>query len=383
MRSDTQTPPRPAARLFLTLLLLPALLAIGGCIVTGGPNDGPLWRAGLTSTYTPAEIIHKLGERRVLFVGETHTRYDHHLLQLRALEALHRADPRLAIGVEWFQRPAQPHLDDYIAGRIDEKTLLSRSEYYQRWRFDYRLYRPILQYARRHGIPVIALNAPVELTKAIGDKGLDGLTPAQSAQLPPVIDRSNQQYIEQLREVFDHHPKAEERNFEHFVDVQLTWDETMAQQVADYLQRHPQQRMIVFAGIGHVQYGWGIPDRVARQSGLRPVIVLPTDDGKEPEGRADYLVMTREQKLPAPGLLGVFVDQAGGQARILHVIDDGAAAKAGLVRDDLILAIDGQPTASFGDVKFALMGRTPGDRVRVRVGHLDSQESREVELILQ
>ena len=37
--------------------------------------------------------------------------------------------------------------------------MLRGTQYYDRWRFDYRLYREILSSARRHRIPVIALSA--------------------------------------------------------------------------------------------------------------------------------------------------------------------------------------------------------------------------------
>ena len=53
-------------------------------------------------------LIEALDTHRVVFVGETHDRYDHHLNQLAILQALHRRNPQVAIGVEWFQQPFQP-----------------------------------------------------------------------------------------------------------------------------------------------------------------------------------------------------------------------------------------------------------------------------------
>ena len=38
--------------------------------------------------------------------------------------------------MEFFQQPFQPALDDYIAGKIDEKEFLKKSEYYLRWRIE-------------------------------------------------------------------------------------------------------------------------------------------------------------------------------------------------------------------------------------------------------
>jgi uncharacterized iron-regulated protein len=102
------------------------------------------------------QLLSALDGKRVIFVGESHDRYDHHLNQLAVIRGLHERGADLAIGTEFFQEPFQPDLDEYVAGRIDEKTLLRKTEYFERWRFDYRLYRDIVTYARDKGIPLRA-----------------------------------------------------------------------------------------------------------------------------------------------------------------------------------------------------------------------------------
>jgi uncharacterized iron-regulated protein len=95
-------------------------------------------------------IIPQLAQKQVVFVGEIHDRFGHHLAQLEIIKRLYRAYSDLAIGVEYFQRSSQPYLDAYIAGELDEKSFLKKTEYFERWSFDYRLYRPIFRYAREH-----------------------------------------------------------------------------------------------------------------------------------------------------------------------------------------------------------------------------------------
>ena len=81
------------------------------------------------------------------------------LLQLEDYDGLVRRlrerGAELAIGMEFFQQPFQDSLDAYIAGTLSEEDLLRETEYFERWRFDYRLYRPILRYAKEHGIDVV------------------------------------------------------------------------------------------------------------------------------------------------------------------------------------------------------------------------------------
>jgi uncharacterized iron-regulated protein len=73
-------------------------------------------------------LLEALDSKRAIFVGETHDRYDHHLNQLTVIRGLHERGLDLAVGMEFFQEPFQPDLDDYVAGRIDEKTLLKETE---------------------------------------------------------------------------------------------------------------------------------------------------------------------------------------------------------------------------------------------------------------
>ena len=55
-------------------------------------------KAGKGLTFSA--LIDELNLNRVVYVGEIHDRYDHHLTQLAILKALHQRNPRLAIGVE-------------------------------------------------------------------------------------------------------------------------------------------------------------------------------------------------------------------------------------------------------------------------------------------
>lgn len=312
-------------------------------------------------------IAPKLAGKRVVFIGEIHTRYDHHLNQLDVIRRLHGQGAPLAIGVECFQQPYQRHLDDYIAGKIDEHELLRKTEYYQRWRFDFRLYAPILAFAREHRIPVVALNVPGEITTKVGRDGLDALTPEERKWVPQTDD-TDAAYRERLRSAFEQHPRepGSVQTFENFLAAQLVWDEGMAQRAADYLKANPRRRMVVLAGSGHLAYGAGIPRRLTRRLPVETAIVL--HDGFEPlgPGVADFLLLSEEKRLPPAGVLGVVLGKQG-QAVVTDFAKGSAAEAAGIRRGDGIVAIDGSGVANLGEVKAALWDKRPGDAVRVDV----------------
>src|SRR5262249_23060661 len=190
-------------------------------------------------TIDDSAVITALSDKRVVFVGEEHDRYDNHLSEVEVIRRLHEQDPeRWAVGVEFIQRRFQPDLDSYVAGRINEREFLRKTEYFDRWGFDFRLYRPIFQYARDNRIPMIALNAERELTGKVAKSGLDGLSSAERDRIPREIDKSDTAYRDRLQKVFQQHPNASNGNFEHFFEAQLVWDEPMAQRTSDYVESH-------------------------------------------------------------------------------------------------------------------------------------------------
>lgn len=244
-------------------------------------------------------VIAELAEKRVIFIGETHDRYEQHLNQLEIILRLHDRDPmRWAIGLECFQRQFQAYLDAYVAGKLSEDELLKKTEYSQRWGYDFRLYRPVIQYARSQRIPLVALNAESELTNAVGESGLDGISSADRARLPMEIDESDSAYRNRVHEVYEKHPPDSRGEFEHFWQAQLVWDETMAERVADYLTGHPDKGMIVLAGSGHIAFGSGIPSRVKRRiPGIESAILLSAEKADADSQGADYLLISPSLKL--------------------------------------------------------------------------------------
>jgi uncharacterized iron-regulated protein len=322
----------------------------------------------LSAVINVSSLIEKVADRRVVYIGETHDQYQHHLNQLAIIKGLHAKHSDLGIGLEFFFQPYQPVLDRYIAGEIDEADLIRESEYFDRWRFDYRLYRPIFQYAREHGIPLIALNLESEITQQVGKEGIESLPEAMKKRVPLEIDRDNEQYHKRLRRIFDAHPHSEQRRFENFLEVQLLWDEGMAHQAAVWLERNPQAPLVVLAGAGHLIYGDGIPSRLARRLDASQAIILNVDAAAELDQKmADYLIVAEKRDLPPGGKLGVSLDTTRSPPSVNGFTETSGAREAGVENADRLLAIDGQPIKSYADIRIALMDRQVGDRVEVKV----------------
>jgi uncharacterized iron-regulated protein len=328
-------------------------------------------------------LIDKLAGRRAIFLGESHDHYEDHLNQRAIIQGLRAKGENLAIGMEAFQQPYQQVLDDYIAGHIGEAELLRRTDYFDRWRFDYRLYRPILRLAREQGIPVIALNIEREITEAVGDGGLGALSQAQKERIPADMDQGDAAYRERIKAAFDAHPPvhgaeadgakddpdAAAARFERFLAVQVLWDEGMAERAAAYLRDNPGNTLVVLAGAGHLEYGQGIPKRVARRIQVPAAVVLNGTQRDLDPDVADFLLYPRRVTLPTAGLLGVLLDteSKGEGVAVKGFAEESGAKTAGMEEGDRIVRVGEVPIRGYADLRIALLDSRPGQQMPVEV----------------
>jgi uncharacterized iron-regulated protein len=234
-----------------------------------------VWDARRRELITFGQMADRLLEADLVCVGETHDSEPHHRMQLQIIKALYARDESLGVGMEMFQRPFQKALDDYAAGRTTEEEFLKASEYERRWGFPWALYRPIVEFARRNGLPLAALNAPRELTQRISKVGVDGLTDEEKKELGDVdfhVKEHREHWFERLSKMHGARAPSEEQK-ERSYQVMAAWDEVMGRSAAEFQQSRRLRRMVVLAGSGHVDRGFGIAARAAKRTGGRAVTV--------------------------------------------------------------------------------------------------------------
>ena len=274
-----------------------------GAVAASGMN--------LVVNLAAAIVLQDLAKAEVVYLAETHDRPEDHQAQLYILQELHRLRPNLAIALEMFQRPYQPAIDRYLAGDLSEMELQSETQYQKRWGYPWEFYIPILRFAKEKKLPVVALNTPTEITRKVSRTGLDSLTLAEQQWIPPksAIRLEPAAYRDRIRQIYDeiHSGSGNSANFEKFFLAQVLWDETMADRIASTLQKRPDTLIVVLVGQGHVLYGDGIPNRVARRAGTngflrRPVqqrslLLNPSQDIQKQAGSAiaDYFWNTFSQ----------------------------------------------------------------------------------------
>ena len=226
-------------------------------------------------------VWRRLQQSRAICLGERHDNPFHHNLQRRVLERLgqlQQDEPErrgeLAIGYEMFQRPFQEPLAAYVRGELSEADFLEQTQYEQRWGADLALYRPLFEANRDQGLAGLALNAPTELTRAIGRDGIESLTPELAALLPELAldDAEHREHVFRLFGLTPDDPAA--ASLENVYRAQVTWDETMAQTASEWLTGDDDRRLLAFAGTAHCHES-AIPRRVTRRTGIEVLSATP------------------------------------------------------------------------------------------------------------
>lgn len=286
----------------LVLVALTFQVLVSGCATTRHPTSGDPYqlttlsrrRAARLFTLRPGEIYDRRQNRRVTFeqmmrdlrkatvvhIGEHHTALPHHRLQARIITALGWPRETLGVGLEMLPRDHQAVLDAYIRGEIDEKTMLKRVNWPRTWGFAFRLYRPLFEATRRSAGMLIALNIARQITRQVGRRGLQSLTPEQRRLVPNVYLGSTAHralFASFMRGAFHH---GLQHRLETLYQAQALWDAAMGARVLWALRHRRLEKMVVIAGSGHLIHGLGINMRIRRRAPeLKQRTVIPVTVG--------------------------------------------------------------------------------------------------------
>ena len=245
------------------------------------------------------EMVDRLLQYDIICIGETHDSEPVHRVQLQIIKALYAQDERLGVGMEMFQRPFQKEIDRYFRDEIKEDEFLKATEYKARWGFDWSLYRPIVEFCRRNELPIAALNVPRELTRRLSKVGFCELTEDERKQLGTIdfqVPAHRDHWYELLPTLHgqkDASPEQKEKGYQ----VMAAWDEYMADSAALFQKERRLRRLVVLAGSGHIERGFGIPDRTVKRTGGKAATIRVAVGGDveklTKEETTDYVIVVR------------------------------------------------------------------------------------------
>ncbi len=259
----------------------------------------------------------ELSQYDVVFFGEYHGHSGNHLAQMRMFQALHERYANMALSLEQFERDTQPVVDQYLAGEIGEQVLQDDARAWDNYEESY---RPLVEYAVAHQLPVIAANAPKNAVICVGRKGaeiLDEMPQPDRSWVAAELHIEEGAYLDKFMqfvagnsshggggdasEMSDRMRAMVMQSFA----AQVLRDDTMAESITMYLQDHPDSKVLHLNGNFHSASHLGTVERLkVRMPDLKIAVINPiaVDDNNTPawsdEDRAtgDYILLV--QNLP-------------------------------------------------------------------------------------
>jgi len=208
----------------------------------------------------------------VIFIGEEHgSRVSHHA-ELAILKGLAEHDSNLVLALEMFERDVQDILDAYLSGKISEKTFLKQSRPWPNYPEDY---RPLIEFAKRRGMPVIAANVPRRAAAAVAmaNQVSPDVMGEDRRYLPKTLHLKSKEYYERFTssmEEMPHFTPMKGMEVDGLYKAQVLKDSVMAASVEPFLDR----RTLFCCGHFHSDYHLGIPYQLQKNHPKLKIAVI-------------------------------------------------------------------------------------------------------------
>lgn len=278
---------------FSTIIII-FLLAVSPALVIAQikPPYAIFTAEGKTISYN--KMIKSLGEADIVFFGELHDNALGHWLELQVLKDLYAVRTNITIGMEMFEADNQLVFNEHQAGLIEEKHFLKEAKIWDNYKTDY---KPLVNFAIKAKLPVIATNVPRRYASLVYRKGvsaLDSLT-AESKQwiapLPLEVDYTLTSY-QAMMEGMGQHGSGTALNL---VASQALKDATMAHFILKY--KKPNDLFYHLNGAYHSQDKQGIIYYIRKTSPEHKIITIHTTtqpmlDNLDPasKSKADFII---------------------------------------------------------------------------------------------
>jgi len=268
-------------------ILIGSLLIAGAALASEAPalpdlTTFALMRSNPATFLTVEQTADALKDSDVIFLGEWHDHSGNHLAEMELFRALYQRAPQLALSMEQFERDVQPVVDDYMDGKIGEEALLGRG---RAWSNYAESYRPLVEYAKDHHLPVIAANAPASVVRCVGEQGPEFLSHLDAekrrwaaAELHLADGAYKDKFMRFLAEDGTHGGARTPQSDSRAYAAQVVRDDTMAESIFLYVQKNPGHKVVHITGAFHAEAGLGTVERLrARAPNLKIAVVVPAE----------------------------------------------------------------------------------------------------------
>lgn len=244
---------------------------------------------------TVDELTAQLVKSQIIVFGEEHNDSVGHALQFSLLEKLYfLSKGKIALSMEMFERDVQPVIDEYLTGMIREKNFLTDV---RPWK-NYNDYRPLVEFAKKNSLKVLAANAPLRYVNRVTRLGLSSLNELSDQAktfLPPLpVDTLTGAYYDKFLQTLGGHNMPGMQIYQ----SQNLWDASMADVITSFISKYKEFNVLQLNGRFHSDEGLGVCYRL-RKTGLKVMTIscFSDDSFENPDfskfrNLADFVIIT-------------------------------------------------------------------------------------------
>jgi uncharacterized iron-regulated protein len=249
------------------LLFCAALSALSGCAALPSRYVALFDR----SAYEFGGLLSQIEDKPVIFVGEGHTNYEDHLVQLSVIRRLHEKGKAVTVAMEMFPTGSQQALNDWTRGRMPFEQFLFAYE--KNWTVPFDYYEDIFFYARDNGIPLVGINTERAFIGEVARRGLQAASGETLEAIRYTTCAEDPLYERTLSLYEMEHVSG----LPYLCEAQRLRDSIMAYLIAKLAERHGGP-VVVLLGAAHAGRQ-AVPSMLERHGQKDYVILMPASFG--------------------------------------------------------------------------------------------------------
>jgi uncharacterized iron-regulated protein len=276
------------------LIIAPAIFVLMSFTLLTGSKDAYVLYDSQGKRTDYNAMLAEAKKADVILFGELHDNPMCHWLQRELTQDLHSEfKDKLVLGAEMFEADDQVALNEYLAGKISDKTLKEEVKLWNNYATDY---KPLVDIAKRNKLKFVAANIPRRYANLVYSRGLsalDSISPEAKkwiAPLPMKYDSTLKCY----KEIFEN---AGGHGGQNLPKSQAIKDATMAHFILQNWKKG--QLFVHYNGAYHSNHHQGIEWYLKQQMPALKVMVIASteqnDTGAledEAKGSGDFIICT-------------------------------------------------------------------------------------------
>jgi len=225
------------------------------------------------------KLVKETEKYPIIFVGDSHDTEKTHKFFNSFLQKLVKKGYKIHLANEWFTPEHNKLLKLYTDKKITSNQLAKRREWKKFTSYRWDLVESLYETVKKSGGKLYGVNISKKDRKKISLKLFDKMS-KKERDFYGHLDLDVTAHKDLVMPFFDHCKHMPKRSNEPCKDrmyrVQVAWDTYMAEESAKIAKRvikTKKDKLIVFAGAMHMEYGLGIPLRFSRVNNLPSYII--------------------------------------------------------------------------------------------------------------